>query len=278
MNFNIITTSYNSEKTINDCFSSLNNQIYDKNNINWLLIDGASKDNTVNLIKEFKSEINKKIISESDEGLYYAYNKGINKITDKKNSVVNFLDSDNEYFSNDILNKVSEVFETYDVDVVFTDLIYIGKNNKTLRFWNSKPDIKCSKKENDIYFYYNLNSFDHFLGWSMPLPAIFLKIETLNKCGFFDTKYKICSDYDWSLRLSLIKNIKAAYIPKVSVRMRAGGVSNRFSNLLKIKIEDLKIIFNFYRKKNFVLAIFFCFFTLIFKNFRKISQFFFKNR
>lgn len=276
MNFNIITTSFNSEKTINDCFSSLNNQNYNKNNINWFLIDGSSKDNTVNLIKKFKSEIKKKIISEDDQGLYFAYNKGINQISDKENSVVNFLDSDNEYYSNDILKKVSEVFKNYDVDLVFTDLVYVGKNNKILRFWKSKPDIKFSKKERDIYFYNNFNSFDHFLGWSIPLPTIFLKTETLNKCGFFDTKYKICSDYHWTLRLSLIKNIKAAYIPIVSVRMRVGGVSNRFSNLFKIKIEDLKIIFKFYRKINFVLAIFFCFFTLIFKNLRKISQFFFK--
>ena len=134
MNFNIITTSFNSEKTINDCFSSLNNQNYNKNNINWFLIDGSSKDNTVNLIKKFKSEIKKKIISEDDQGLYFAYNKGINQISDKENSVVNFLDSDNEYYSNDILKKVSEVFKNYDVDLVFTDLVYVGKNNKILRF------------------------------------------------------------------------------------------------------------------------------------------------
>ncbi len=276
MNFNIITASFNSQETILDCLSSLNNQKYDKQKIKWFLIDGASKDNTLKLINGYKSDIQKKIISENDQGLFYAYNKGINQILEKQSSILNFLDSDNNYFSENIIEEISRIFDEFDVDVVFTDLIYVDKNDKVVRYWKSKPDMKICKEEKGIFFYDKINFFDHFFGWSMPLPTIFLKSSTLNKCGYFDTRYKICSDYDWSLRLSLIKNLKIAYLPKVSVKMRLGGVSNRFGNLIKIKVEDLKIIFRFYRKKNFFLAILFSFFTLVFKNLRKLSQFFLK--
>ena len=274
MNFNIITASYNSEKTILECFNSLDLQIYDKTKINWFLIDGNSKDKTVFLVKKLNSKIAKKIVSEHDKGLFYAYNKGINSTIQSNDSIINFLDSDNEYLSKNVFEEVTSIFKNNDIDVVFSDLIYVDKNDKVVRYWKSKPDRNTSNKKNGIYFYNNLNIFDHIFGWSMPLPTIFVKADTLKKCGLFDTSYKICSDYEWSLRLSLIKNLKVAYIPKVFVKMRLGGVSNRISNLLKIKFQDLKIIFLFLKNKNLLLAIFFCIFTLLFKNLRKISQFF----
>ena len=108
----------------------------------------------------------------------------------------------------------------------------------------------------------------------MPLPAIFIKKDILKKVGLFNTDYKICSDYDWTLRASLLKNIKIAYIPKIFVKMKFGGVSNKYSNLLKIKIEDFKILFNLHKKLNVRFAFLKSIFTLMFKNIRKLPQFF----
>ncbi len=277
MNFYIITASYNSEKTILNCFNSLNNQKYFKQKLHWHVIDGDSKDDTVSIVNNINTEIKKEIISESDEGLYFAYNKGINFAKDNKNTIINFLDSDNEYYSDNVFNEVSEIFEKNNVDVVFTDLVYVNKNDKAVRFWNSKLYRNLTKKKDGIFFYDNLNLFDHFFGWSIPLPTIFVKSDFLNKNGQFNTNYSICADYDWSLRMTTNQHFKAAYIPKVFIKMKLGGVSNKFSNLIKIKQQDLKIIFNFYKSKNIFLAIFCSIFTLIFKNIRKLPQFFVKH-
>jgi glycosyltransferase len=113
-------------------------------------------------------------------------------------------------------------------------------------------------------------------GWTMPLPSIFIKSNLAKKIGLFETRYRVCSDYNWSLRVGSCKDVKIAYINKVLVKMRAGGVSNRFSNLVRIKLEDFMIIFNFLKKKNLILAFFLSPIIILFKNLRKIPQFFFR--
>ena len=276
LNFNILTASYNSEKTIKKTFIALNNQRYDKKKLKWLVLDGESKDKSINLVESFDTEIKKQIFSEKDEGLYFAYNKGINLSKNNEGTIINFLDSDNEYANENVLSEVSEIFKKFNVDVVFSDLIYTNNEGKIIRHWSSKPDKKYSSKYNEIYFYNNFKLKDYFFGWSIPLPTIFIKSNFLQKVGPFDTKYSIASDYDWSLRMSFFKDIKVAYIPKVFVKMKLGGVSNKISNLIKIKQQDFKVIQNFYNNEKFNYLSIFSFVTLLLKNVRKIPQFFIK--
>ena len=272
MKFNIITTSFNSEKTILKSFKSIENQSIDKKNINWLVIDGKSTDKTTDLIKKINSKIKTKLISEKDNGLYYAYNKGIKMLKYSDNeTIINFLDSDNEFFFNDALEIISSVFEKYNVDIVFTDLIYVNNQNKIIRYWSSKPSKSFDEKFKNIEIYKKFKLDDHLSGWSIPLPTLFIKKSFIDKVGNFNTNYSICSDYEWSLRVSSQELIKAAYIPSVFVKMRLGGVSNKLRNLFKIKIQDFSIIYRFYKKRYFVF--FFSIFTLVFKNLRKIPQF-----
>ena len=276
MNFNILTASYNSDKTIEKTFISLNNQKYNKKKIQWLVLDGESEDKSINLVENFNTEMNKKIFSEKDEGLYFAYNKGINLSKNNEDTIINFLDSDNEYANENVLSEVSEIFKKFNVDVVFSDLIYTNNKGKIIRHWSSKPDKKYISKYDNIYLYNNFRLKDYFFGWSMPLPTIFIKSDFLRKVELFDTNYSIASDYDWSLRMSFDKDIKVAYIPKVFVKMKLGGVSNRISNLIKIKKEDFKIIQSFYNHKKFNYLSMFSFVTLLLKNIRKLPQFFIK--
>ena len=276
MNFNILTASYNSDKTIEKTFISLNNQKYNKKKIQWLVLDGESEDKSINLVENFNTEMKKKIFSEKDEGLYFAYNKGINLSKNNEDTIINFLDSDNEYANENVLSEVSEIFKKFNVDVVFSDLIYTNNKGKIIRHWSSKPDKKYSSKYDNIYLYNNFRLKDYFFGWSMPLPTIFIKSDFLRKVELFDTNYSIASDYDWSLRMSFDKDIKVAYIPKVFVKMKLGGISNRISNLIKIKKEDFKIIQSFYNHKKFNYLSIFSFVTLLLKNIRKLPQFFIK--
>ena len=269
MNFNILTASYNSDKTIEKTFISLNNQKYNKKKIQWLVLDGESEDKSINLVENFNTEMKKKIFSEKDEGLYFAYNKGINLSKNNEDTIINFLDSDNEYANENVLSEVSEIFKKFNVDVVFSDLIYTNNKGKIIRHWSSKPDKKYSSKYDNIYLYNNFRLKDYFFGWSMPLPTIFIKSDFLRKVELFDTNYSIASDYDWSLRMSFDKDIKVAYIPKVFVKMKLGGISNRISNLIKIKKEDFKIIQSFYNHKKFNYLSIFSFVTLLLKNIRK---------
>ena len=276
MNFNILTASYNSDKTIEKTFISLNNQKYNKKKIQWLVLDGESEDKSIDLVENFNTEMKKKIFSEKDEGLYFAYNKGINLSKNNEDTIINFLDSDNEYANENVLSEVSEIFKKFNVDVVFSDLIYTNNKGKIIRHWSSKPDKKYNSKYDNIYLYNNFRLKDYFFGWSMPLPTIFIKSNFLRKVELFDTNYSIASDYDWSLRMSFDKDIKVAYIPKVFVKMKLGGVSNRISNLIKIKKEDFKIIQSFYNHKKFNYLSMFSFVTLLLKNIRKLPQFFIK--
>tara|TARA_B110000027_G_scaffold34694_2_gene38367 strand:- start:501 stop:1343 length:843 start_codon:yes stop_codon:yes gene_type:complete len=276
LNFNILTASYNSDKTIEKTFISLNNQKYNKKKIQWLVLDGESEDKSINLVENFNTEMKKKIFSEKDEGLYFAYNKGINLSKNNEDTIINFLDSDNEYANENVLSEVSEIFKKFNVDVVFSDLIYTNNKGKIIRHWSSKPDKKYSSKYDNIYLYNNFRLKDYFFGWSMPLPTIFIKSDFLRKVELFDTNYSIASDYDWSLRMSFDKDIKVAYIPKVFVKMKLGGISNRISNLIKIKKEDFKIIQSFYNHKKFNYLSIFSFVTLLLKNIRKLPQFFIK--
>lgn len=219
MKVSIITVCYNAESTIEFALQSVLNQDY--KDIEYIVIDGASSDMTLSIIKKYEGKI-AKIVSEKDNGMYYAINKGIELAT---GDVVGLLHADDFYASNKIISRIVTEFQSKNIDAVYGDLQYVFKEdiNKVFRNWNSNP--------------YNPSLF--LKGWMPPHPTFFVKRKCYKDFGKFNTTFSISADYELMLRFLYKHNIKATYIPEVIVKMRVGGVSNiSIQNRIKANMED----------------------------------------
>ena len=218
MKVSIVTPTYNSAKTIVDTILSVNKQDYA--NIEHIIIDGGSKDNTLELIRNTPNRV-KKIISEPDKGIYDAMNKGVALAT---GNIVGILNSDDFYNSNDVIAKVVKTFQEGEYEGVYGDLEYVDarNTNRVLRYWESKAYKEGLFKK----------------GWHPAHPTFFVKKEVYDKYGNFNLKYKIGADYEIMLRFIEKNRIKVAYIPETLVKMRVGGASNQsIKNIIKANIE-----------------------------------------
>jgi glycosyltransferase len=247
LKISIITISFNSSDTIDDTIRSVLAQ--DCENLEYIIIDGKSTDSTEEIIKSHSGKI-AKYISEKDNGIYDAMNKGIMHAT---GDIIGFLNADDVYAKNYILTEVIHTFKERNVDSCYGDLVYVrSKNiNHTIRYW--KAD------------YFNIRKF--YYGWMPPHPTFFVKNSIYYKYGLFNTDFEIASDYELMIRLLLKNTITTFYIPEVIVKMRTGGASNKNLKNLRTKTrEDLRA-WKVNNLKGASIAIF-C------KNFRKIPQFF----
>jgi len=228
MKVSVVTVSFNSAKTIEDTIQSVLGQTY--GDIEYIIVDGNSKDNTVEIVNKYKDKI-AKIISEKDNGIYDAMNKGIRLAT---GDVVGILNSDDIYASEDVIGKVAE--EIKNVDCVWGNLVYVKKHNtdKVVRQWQSSG--------------FDLGKFNQ--GWHPPHPTFFVKRGIYEKYGIFRNDLSIAADYELMLRFLQKYKISSKYIPKTLVKMRVGGESNK--NILKVikanmeclkafKMNDLKV-------------------------------------
>ena len=250
MKVSIITVSYNSESTIGDTIKSVISQTY--KNIEYLIIDGNSVDNTLNIIKKYNSKIYK-IVSENDNGIYDAMNKGINLAT---GDIIAILNSDDVYSNVNVINNVVEKFKQNSISCLYGDLVYTKKNdlNKITRFW------KSGKYINNSFLY----------GWMPPHPTFFVKREIYLKYGYFRLNLSSAADYEIMLRIIHKNNERVFYFPEILIKMREGGVSNdNLLNRLRANKQD-KIAWSINEIKPY-------FFTLWLKPLRKIHQFFVKS-
>lgn len=208
MKVSIITVCFNSEATIRDTFNSINNQTY--KNIEHIIVDGASTDATVKIVNECAGTSNLKIISEKDNGIYDAMNKGIKMAT---GDIISILNSDDVFNNNNVLEDVVAAFKASEAAIIYGDLYYVSKNdiNKIIRYWKSSA--------------YKEHAF--LKGWHPPHPTLFIKKEVYNKYGLFDKSLTISSDFELMLRFIEKLKVKTLYINKVLVRMRVGGISNK---------------------------------------------------
>ncbi len=246
MKFSIITATYNSQNTIADAINSVASQSY--KNIEHIIIDGASTDNTISIINEVKGNVSK-IISEVDEGIYDALNKGIKNST---GDVIVFLHADDIFAENTIIEKAAKLFSEKQTDCIYGDLQYVAKEdtNKIIRYWKSGEYAFSKLKK----------------GWMPPHPTFFVKKEIYEKLGMFDTNFRIAADYDIILRFLGKNKISTAYLPTVMMKMRVGGESNKsIKNILKKMKEDVKAL-----KKNNLGG----WQTVLMKNITKIPQLF----
>jgi glycosyltransferase len=250
LKISIISVCYNSSKTILDTIRSVNSQSYP--NIEHVFIDGLSSDNTLEIIRS-NSEITNLIISEEDDGLYDAINKGVLNAT---GDIIALLHSDDIFSSSEIISDLIAKINNEDLDGVYGDLQYVDKKNtnKIIRLWKS-----CE---------FNTNLLGK--GWMPAHPTLILKKEVYTKHGVFNKSFKISADYDFMIRILKDPNLKFGYLSKVVTKMRVGGASNRnIKNIIKKSKEDYRAI----RSNNIGGVL-----TLFLKNTSKIKQFLIKNR
>lgn len=220
----IITATYNSGKTVRDTFESVLRQTYD--NIEYIVIDGLSKDDTVQIIKEYEPRFNGRMrwISEKDKGLYDAMNKGIAMAT---GDVVGLLNSDDFFTSDDVIATVASTIEKTKVDAVYGDIHFVKGDNLE----------RCTRYYSSAIFKRSLM----LIGLMPAHPSFYCKREVYNKYGAFDTDYKIGADFESLLRYIYINRISTKYIKKDFVTMREGGASTEgFGSRLQIMKDHLK--------------------------------------
>ncbi|WP_053976060.1 glycosyltransferase family 2 protein [Mangrovimonas xylaniphaga] len=252
MKVSIITATYNSEATIEGCIKSVLSQDYP--NIEYIIIDGNSSDYTLSVVNAYKQRhSNIIVISEPDNGIYDALNKGIKVAS---GDVVGFLHSDDFFNTKRTIKNIVEEFNKGQIHGVYGNLDYVNSkdSNKIVRHWKSQ---NFSKKL--------LNR-----GWMPPHPTVFFKKDVYKKHGLFNMGFKIAADYDMMLRVFSDESLRFKFLPEVITKMRVGGASNRsLKNIVTKSNEDYIAL-----KKNRLDC---PLWSLVLKNFSKIPQFFKKS-
>lgn len=247
MKVSIITITYNSGATLRDTIESVVNQTY--SDIEYIIVDGLSKDNTLAIVDEYKNKI-AKVVSEKDHGLYDALNKGIDLAT---GDIIGLIHSDDFYTSPHVIEQVVKKISEQKADALYADLYYVDKDDtsRIFRKWKS-------------------GNYKHgmFLnGWMPPHPTFFVKRESYEEFGKFNLLFKSAADYELMLRFIHKHQIKLAYLPEFIIKMRVGGKSNvTLKNRIRANQEDRKAwMINGLKPR---------FYTLYAKPLRKIIQLF----
>jgi glycosyltransferase involved in cell wall biosynthesis len=248
MKVSIITVCLNSEKTIEQTILSVINQSYD--DVEYIIVDGNSSDNTLEIVNKYTDHINC-IISEIDDGLYDAMNKGIKLST---GNIIGILNSDdlfeNNYVISDVVNKFNS---NSSASFVTGDVVYVRRN--------------CTK---DITRYYSSEMFKSYklrFGWMPPHAATFIKSDVYKDIGLYSNEYQISADYEFFVRMLYVHKLKFSRLNNVLVRMRNGGISTSgMKSLLKLNMEIVTAC-----KKN---GMYTNFFILLFKFPLKFLEYF----
>jgi glycosyltransferase involved in cell wall biosynthesis len=221
MKISIITVTLNNISVINRCLASVISQKY--NDIEHIIIDGASTDGTLSLL-ESKREQFKFLISEPDKGIYDAMNKGINVAT---GDIIGFLNSDDFYASNNVLSRVASIFKDNSyLDSCYADLAYVDPLDisKNIRYWRSSKFVSGLFSK----------------GWCPPHPTFFVRRSVYQRFGNFNLHYRIASDVELMMRFLEVQKINSRYIPELWIKMRLGGTTNKsFKNIVMQNKEVL---------------------------------------
>ena len=247
MTISIITVCYNSSKTLSRTIESVLNQ--NGVHLEYLIIDGASSDNTVKIAESYKRSFSQKgisyiINSEPDKGIYDAMNKGIQLAS---GDVIGILNSDDYYVDAEVLSSVINCFEQNKTDSIYGNLLYV-KNGKPYRYW------KSGKQKSFLS------------GWMPPHPSFFVKKSIYEKYGVFRLDCGINADYEIMLRFLEVNKISTFWLNKICTYMEAGGTSN---NGLTSRIEGMNNDRIAWEKNNMKPELL----TILCKKLRKIPQF-----
>jgi glycosyltransferase involved in cell wall biosynthesis len=215
----IITAVYNATSTIEECIRSIRGQTHPS--IEYIVIDGDSDDGTNETLQQYREHIDQ-YISEPDDGIFDAMNKGIELAT---GDVVGILNADDFYADERVIRRVSDTLEERDVASVYGDLVYVDKDSpeEIVRYWRAG--------------YYERGRFRW--GWMPPHPTVFFRRELYEEYGTFDPTLDVSADYELCLRFLYRHGASAAYLPEVLVHMRTGGNSNAsLSQRVKGHLQD----------------------------------------
>lgn len=246
LTLSVVTAVWNREATIAEAIESVAAQDY--GHVEHVIQDGASRDGTLEVIRTTAGP-NVSLESVRDGGIYDGINKGIARTT---GDVVGLMHSDDLFAANDILSRVAEAFQDPGIDGVYGDLDYVAAEDtsRVIRKWRSGPYSPDRLRR----------------GWMPPHPTLYLRRAVFDRWGLYDTSFRIAADYDAMLRYLVKGGIRLAYVPRVFVKMRVGGESNRsLAKIVQKSREDYRAI-----RGNGVGGLG----TLAAKNFSKIGQFF----
>lgn len=245
MKISVITAVFDRNDTIAASMDSVQSQSHA--DIEHIIQDGGSTDGTLKIITD-RARSQTHLVSEPDDGIYDAINRCIRRAT---GDVIGLMHSDDHFASPDVLAKVAEAFEDPDIDGVYGDLTYVSNSDpsRVIRYWRAGGYDPSQLRK----------------GWMPPHPTLYLRREVFDRCGVYDTSFRISADYDAMLRYLVRGRIRLVYIPEVLVCMRVGGESNRsLGKILRKSREDyLAICRNGVGGLN----------TLAMKNLSKLSQF-----
>lgn len=220
MKISVITVCYNSEEVIEKTIQSVARQTFD--DFEYLIIDGASTDNTVGIAKDYQNKCNKiKIFSEKDNGLYDAMNKGVSKA---QGDYIVFLNADDVFVNENVLQLVSEKI-TDNKDLYYGDLIFLEKSTGKIN----------NRKQNNVNYIY-------LCGGMLFHPAIFASKKLFDKIGGFDTQYRIVADYDWVIRALIKYKATCNYLDMpITVFVEGEGASTNPKNKELHKKERIAV-------------------------------------
>ena len=208
----IITTTYNDSAELRNTIAQIKAQDYP--NIEYIIVDGASKDDTIDVIREAEEYFGERLIwiSEKDKGIYDAINKGLKLATG--DIIGTCFD---RFASSDVISKMVSIMEKEGTDGVHGDLNYMD-GEKIVRKWrNGQGNIRT--------------------GWMPGHPTLYLKKEVYEKYGMYKTDYRISADYEYMIRILKDNQVKLSYIPEVLIKMAHGGTS---TNSLGAYLEGMK--------------------------------------
>ena len=203
MKVSIITISFNTENTIEKTLQSVADQSY--KNIEHIIVDGGSKDNTLEICNSFSHVT--KIISEPDNGVYDAFNKGLKLAS---GDVVGFLNADDIFYDNNSVQEIVNTFSNNETDIVYGNLDYVNEQGKVIRNWKSKSYEKGLIKK----------------AWMPAHPTFYCKKEVYDRLGGYNDSFKIGGDFELCLRFLEVNKVPSFYLNKKLVKMLIGGISN----------------------------------------------------
>jgi glycosyltransferase involved in cell wall biosynthesis len=218
MKVSVITIAYNSAKTLGETIESVNSQSYSE--IEHILIDGKSSDETINIFKH-KAHRNAQWISEKDEGIYDAMNKGLKLAS---GDIIGFLNSDDSFMHKDVIATIVTAFKD-GADIVHGNLVFINEKGKVRRVWNSE----------------SFQPSDFLKSNSPAHPTLYCKKSILKSLNGFDVNFKIAGDIDFMIRAVLVDKWELHFLNEYLVKMKLGGASTKsLKSLIVITLEVWK--------------------------------------
>ncbi|MBP5406287.1 glycosyltransferase [bacterium] len=214
MKVSIITVCKNAENAIERTVLSVVTQNCFATNIEYLIIDGASADKTVEIIKQYANKYPIKWISEPDSGIYNAMNKGIRLAT---GDIIYFLNAGDKLFDEKSVSEILKEFEKDDPDFLYTDIL-LCKNNELQKATIKKFDHA------DKYFLFR-DCICH--------QASFFKKSVFERFGGFNENFKLAADYEMLLKIMANKSLKKEYLPITAAYYDITGISSTSEDVVK---------------------------------------------